>query len=146
MSFSIVLCVVAVQALSLGLLWIALRVSMARVVRPLIAVGGVSGAWAAWLLVLVFRGPPSMWILAGSVFAVSAVALGITIHLATVEEERPNGGEGGAPTVSPAGPSGGGDDEPPWWPEFQREVAEYAARRERDDDREPERARQPVSS
>jgi hypothetical protein len=139
MSFPIVLCVVAVEALSLMLLSVALRGSMSRVARPLVACLGLSGAWGAWVLVVVVHGPAWMMALTVSVFAVSSVAMGVALHLATYEaEDRHDGGAGGATSLCPQAPEGGGDDEPVWWPEFEREVAAYAARRD------PER--QPVDS
>jgi hypothetical protein len=124
---------VAVEAVNLVLLWIALRVTMSRVVRPLVAGFGLSGAWGAWVLVLVLQGPLWMMAITGSVFALSAVAMGIAIHLATAEEENPReGGGGGAPTASPEVPGGGGNDEPLWWPDFQRQMAAYAMRQPRE--------------
>ncbi|HEX4279312.1 MAG TPA: hypothetical protein VHZ27_01020 [Solirubrobacteraceae bacterium] len=133
MSYPIVIGVVAVEALSLVLLWIALRARISRVARPLVACCGVSGAWGAWVLVIVVHGPAWMMALTVSVFAVSSVALGVAIYLATYEDEdRQDGGAGGAPSVSPDAPDGGVDDEPVWWPEFERQVAAYAARRDRE--------------
>lgn len=133
MSYPIVLCVVAVEALNLVLLWIALRVRMSRVARPLVACSGLSGAWGAWVLVIVVHGPVWMMALTVSVFALSSVAMGVAIHLATYEEEdRHDGGAGGAPSLSPEAPDGGGDDEPLWWPEFERQLAAYAARLDRE--------------
>lgn len=139
MSYPVVLCVVAVEALNLVLLWAALRMSISRVTRPLVACCGLSGAWGAWVLVIVVHGSTWMMALTGLVFALSSVAMGVAIHLATYEEEgRQDGGSGGAPSVSPQAPAGGGDGEPPWWPEFERQVAAYAARRERE--RQPTQA------
>jgi hypothetical protein len=133
MSYPIVLCVVAIEALNLVLLWVALRVSMWRVARPLVASVGLSGAWGAWVLVIVVHWPVWMMALPGSVFALSSVAMGVAIHLATrEEEERHDGGAGGAPGLSPDAPDSGGDDEPAWWPEFERQLAAYAARRDRE--------------
>jgi hypothetical protein len=133
MSYPIVFCVVAVEALNLVLLWIALRVRMSRVARPLVACSGLSGAWGAWVLVIVVHGPVWMMALTVSVFALSSVAMGVAIHLATYEEEdRHDGGAGGAPSLSPEAPDGGGDDEPLWWPEFERQLAAYATRRDRE--------------
>jgi hypothetical protein len=133
MSYLTVLCVVAVEALNLVLLWIALRASISRVARPLVAGAGLSGAWGAWVLVIVMHGPVLMMALTGSVFALSSVAMGVAIHLATFEEEdRHDGGAGGAPNLSPQAPDGGGNDEPPWWPEFERQLAAYVARRDRE--------------
>jgi hypothetical protein len=133
MSYPIVLCIVAVEALNLVLLWIALRARISRVARPLVACSGLSGAWGAWVLVIVVHGPAWMVALTVSVFALSSVAMGVAIHLATYEEEdRDDGGAGGAPSLSPEAPEGGGDDEPLWWPEFERQVAAYAARRDRE--------------
>jgi hypothetical protein len=133
MSYPIVLCCMAVEALNLVLLWIALRVGMSRVARPLVACCGLSGAWGAWVLVIVVHGPVWMMALTVSVFALSSVAMGAAIHLATCEEEdRHDGGAGGAPSLSPEAPDGGGDDEPLWWPEFERQLTAFAARRDRE--------------
>jgi hypothetical protein len=72
-------------------------------------------------------------VLTVSVFAVSTFAMAVAIYLATCEEEeRHDGGAGGAPSLSPRAPDGGGDDEPLWWPEFERQMAAYAARRDRE--------------
>ena len=132
MSYAIVLFIVAVEAVNLALLWLALRLSISRVTRPLLASFGLSGAWGAWVLVIVVHGPVGMMAFTGLVFALSSVAMGVAIHLATCEEEdRHDGGAGGAPSVSPEAPDGGGDVEPLWWPEFERQVAAYAARRDR---------------
>jgi hypothetical protein len=137
MSYSIVLCVVAVEALNLVLLSIALRARISRVARPLVACCGLSGAWGAWVLIVVVHGPAWMMALTLSVFGLSSAALGIAIHLATYEEEdRRDGGAGGAPGLGPEAPDGGGGDEPLWWPEFERQLAAYAAR--------PDRERLPV--
>jgi hypothetical protein len=132
MSYSIVLCVVAIEALNVVLLWIALRVRISRVARPLVACSGLSGAFGAWVLVLVVHGPMWMMAFTGSVFVLSSMGMGVAIHLATFEEDRNDGGAGGAPSLSPEAPDGGGDDEPVWWPEFERQVAAYAARRDRE--------------
>jgi hypothetical protein len=129
MSYPIVLSVVAVEALNLVLLWIALRARISRVARPLVACSGLSGAFGAWVLVVVVHGPMWMMAFTGSVFVLSSVAMGVAIHFATFEEDRQDGGTGGAPSLSPEAPEGGGDDEPLWWPEFERQVATYAARR-----------------
>jgi hypothetical protein len=132
MSSPIVLCVVAVEAESLMLLSVALRGSISRVARPLVACLGLSCAWGAWVLVVVVHGPAWMMAFTVSVFAVSSVAMGVAIHLATFEaEDGHDGGAGGAPSLRPEAPDGG-DDEPVWWPEFEREVAAYAARRDRE--------------
>jgi hypothetical protein len=133
MSYPIVLCVVAVEALNLVLLWIALRARISRVARPLVACCGLSGAFGAWVQVIVLHGPMWMMVFTGSVFVLSSVAMGVAIHLATCEEEdRHDGGAGGAPSLGPEAPYDGGDNEPLWWPEFEREVAAYAARRDRE--------------
>jgi hypothetical protein len=133
MSYLIVLCVIAVEALNVVLLWIALRMRIARVARPLIACFGLCGAWGAFVLAIVVHGPGWMMALTVSAFALSSVALGVAIHLATCEEEdRHDGGAGGAPRLSPEAPDGGGGDEPLWWAEFERQLAAYAARRDRE--------------
>jgi len=132
MSYPIILCVVAVEALNLVLLWIALRAPISRVARPLVACCGLSGAWGAFVLVIVVPGPAWMTAFTVSVFAVSSVAMAVAIYLATYEEDSHEEGEGGAPSRSPEGPDGGGDREPPWWPEFERELDAYAAQRDRE--------------
>jgi hypothetical protein len=139
MTFPTVLSVVAAEALALVLLWTALRVSMWRLARPLVACCGLSSAWGTWVLA-VLRGPASIIALTSAVFAVGSVATAIAIHLATCDtEEHDDEGTGGAPSIGPEAPiGGGGNDEPPWWPEFERQLTEYAAQRERE--------RQPVRS
>jgi len=132
MGYPTILCVVAVEALNVVLLWIALRVRISRVVRPLVACCGLSGAFGAWALVIVAHGPVWMMALTALVFALSSVAMGVAIYLATYEEDSHEEGEGGAPSRSPEGPDGGGDREPPWWPEFERELDAYAAQRDRE--------------
>lgn len=127
LDYLIVLCVIAVEALNLALLWLALRLDISRAMRPLLAGLGLSGAWGAWILVLVLGAPLGMTLITGLVFAASSVVMGITIHLATVEEERPDGGGGEAAPSSPLAPQGGGAGDPPWWPAFQLQMTEYAA-------------------
>jgi hypothetical protein len=132
-SYLIVLLILAVEALNLVLLWLALRGSISRWVRPVVACVGLSGSWGAFVLVLVV--PPPVWLmgLTIAVFAVGSVAMGISIHLATVEEEdRHEGGGASPPASTPETPGGGPDDEPLWWPEFQRQVSAYAEQHERE--------------
>ncbi len=88
MSYLIVLCVAAVEALSLVLLWIAVRVSIPRLARPLVACCGLSLAWGAWVLVLVLRAPMWMMGVTGPVLALGSVAMGLSLHLALCEEEE----------------------------------------------------------
>ena len=133
MTYPIGACVVATDALALFLLWIALRVSMPRLARPFVASAGLSAAWGAWVLVVVLHGPASMIALTLCAFAIASVATAISIHLATRDEEKRDGGDmgGGTDSVPQAPQGGGGNTEPPWWPEFERQVADYAAERER---------------
>ena len=140
MTYPIVACVVATEALALLLLWVALRVRMSRWVRPFVACCGLSGTWGAWVLVVVLHGPASMIALTLAAFAVGSVATAISIHLATRNEEEPLGGDDDeGPSCRPKAPvGGGGHDDPPWWPEFERQMAAYATHRERE--------RQPVKS
>jgi hypothetical protein len=90
------------------------------------------GRLGAWVLVIVVHGPAWMMALTVSVFVLSSLAMGVAIYLATYEEEHHEGGAGGAPSLSPEAPDGGGGDEPQWWPEFERQVAAYAALRDRE--------------
>lgn len=133
MSYPIIVCVVAIEALNLVLPWAALRRRMSRVARPFVAYCGVSAAWGVWILVIVVRGPAWMTALAVLGMAVTTVAMAVAIHLATREEEdRQDGGAGGAATSGPEAPPGGGDDQPLWWPAFEQQMAAYAARRDRE--------------
>jgi hypothetical protein len=133
MNYPIVVCLVAIEALNLALLWVALRSRISRVARPLVACCGLSGAWGAWMLAIVVHWPVGMMGLTIAVFALSSIAMGVAIHLATREEaDRDDGGAGGAPILSPQAPDDDGGDEPPWWPEFEQQVASYAARRHRE--------------
>ena len=134
MTYPIVACVVATEVLVLLLLWVALRVTMSRWARPFVACSGLSGAWAAWVLVVVLHGPASMIALTLCTFGLASLATAISIHLATRDEEEHRGGDDNdGPRSRPQGPvDGGGDGEPPWWPEFERQMAAYAAHRERE--------------
>lgn len=147
MTYPIVACVVAADALALFSLWIALRVSMPRLARPFVASVGLSGTWGAWVLVVVLHGRAAMFALTLSAFAIASVATAISIHLATREEEERDGGDlGGGPDLVPEAPhGGGGNGEPLWWPEFEQQVADYAAQRDRDLQRDREREPQPVN-
>lgn len=140
MTFPIAACVVATEALALLVLWVSLRVSMSRLARPFVACCGLSLAWGAWVLVVVLRGPAWIIGLTVFVFGLASVATAIAIHLATRnDEDQHRGDDGEGPRSRPEAPVGGGEDvEPVWWPEFERQMADYAAHRERQ--------RQPIKS
>lgn len=132
MTYPTVLSVVAIEAFVALPLFAAVRVGMPRLARPLVAGAGVSGAWGAWILVVVLRGPAWMMALTLSVIALSSVSMAIAIHIATREEEEHRGpGWGDPPSPDPDAPvGGGGDGEPLWWPDFARHLAAYTAERE----------------
>jgi hypothetical protein len=123
--------VAAAEAMMVLLLWIALmRPGIPRIFRPLIALVGLSCAWGAWVVALLVPAPLWITVLAGGFFALSSAGLGVAIHLATREETREAGGgdTGGYRGLDPESPSGGGGDpQPEWWPDFERELAGYAA-------------------
>jgi hypothetical protein len=107
--------------------------AISPIARPLIACLGVSCAWGAWVLVVVVRAPWWMNALTATAILLGSVALGVAIHLATREEQGEAGGGdvGGGPGLCPEDPAGGGGDaEPEWWPEFERQLAGYAAQQE----------------
>lgn len=65
---------------------------------------------------------------------IGATVLAIAIWIQTRRErrDRPSeddeGDDGGSVWRRPRRPSGGGDGDLAWWPQFEREFAEYAAR------------------
>ncbi len=131
MSYQTIVSVSAAEAITVLLLWTALtRPTISRYARPVLACLGVSSAWGAWVLVVVLR---SHWWMIGvtsGFFLLSSVGLGVAIHLATREEggEADGGDAGGGPRRSPEDPCGGGGDaQPEWWPEFERQLADYSA-------------------
>jgi hypothetical protein len=133
----------AAEALVVLLLRTALTgTTISRVARPLVACLGVSCAWGAWVLAVVVRAP--WWMMAVTVgfSLLGSTGLGVAIHLATREEggEAGGGDTGGGPELNPESPGGGGGDaQPEWWPDFERQLAAYAAQQER-----VQRSRQPV--
>jgi hypothetical protein len=89
----------------------------------------------------VVRAPWWMMALTAGFILLSSAALGVAIHLATREDGADTGGGdvGGGPGLGRGSPGGGGGDvEPEWWPEFERQLAGYAA------EQESARTRQPV--
>jgi hypothetical protein len=141
-SYSMILFVAAVEALTLLVLWTAVAGRrVPRLARPFVACAGVAAAYGAWAMVLLVRGPSWMVALTSLCIALGSAAMALAIHFVTREEEDGGGGGdvGGGPGPEPAAPrDGGGDLEPPWWPEFERQLASYAA------DQERERPAQPV--
>lgn len=109
-----------------------------QLARPLIATFAFS---CAWLLTAVFdalRAPGWTIFMGGTVIVVSIVVITVTVHLWA---QGGDGGEsspgqrgdhgGGGPRRRPDAPQrGGGDSDPGWWPEFERQLAFYAAERE----------------
>jgi hypothetical protein len=140
-SYSMILFVAAVEALTLLVLWTALAGRrVPRLARPLVACAGVAAAYGTWATVLLARGPAWMVALTSTFIGLGSAAMAIAIHLVTREEEDGGGGGdvGGGPGPEPEAPrDGGGDIEPPWWPEFERQLAGYTARHERDRHRQP---------
>jgi len=137
-----ILSVAAAEAMMVLLLWIALAGrGIARIVRPLIAMVGLSFAFGAWVEALLAHAPWWMIVLAGGLFALSSAGLGAAIHLATREESAEAGGDAnGGRGLTPESPGGGGGDgQPEWWPDFERELASYTAQQA-----PGERVRQPV--
>lgn len=135
--------VAAAETMMVSLLWIALtRPGIPRIVRPMIALVGLCCSWGAWVVALLVPAPSWMTVLAGVFFALSSAGLGAAIHLATREEDEQAGGgdaDGGRGPAPETPGGGGGDAQPEWWPEFERELASYAAQQE-----PAERPRQPV--
>ena len=131
-----ILFVAAVEALTLLVLWTALAGRrVPRLARPFVACGGVSGAFGAWIAVLVVRGPSWMVAVTAGFIALSSAAMALAIHVVTREEEDGGGGGdvgGGRGPVPEPPRDGGGDLEPTWWPEFERQLTSYLASHERE--------------
>jgi hypothetical protein len=113
------------------------NVQLAVIARPLAAALSLVALWFLAMVLEALRMPD--WVLAvnAGLLLVSLIVLISSLHQATREEFRPDGDEG----LSASGPdvpgSGGGDD-PSWWPELERELAQYLAAHEPSEG-EPER-------
>ena len=87
-----------------------------RIAGGLVSAAHLACGLAGWLVV----GVPGAMLLFGLCAAVSlALAL-----VASRLMRRPPDGDGGIGAAGPGAPT-----EPPWWPEFERDLREYAERR-----------------
>lgn len=123
------------------LLVLAAAVSSPRVsslARPMIATFAFACAW----LITAFdalRAPGWTVSLGVAVIVVSIGLITATLHIWTQEIDgggngagpRPDDGGGGSRQRRPDAPQhGGGGSNPSWWPEFERQLALYVAKRE----------------
>ena len=123
------------------LLALAAAVSSPRVsslARPMIATFAFACAW----LITAFdalRAPGWTVSLGVAVIVVSIGLITATLHIWTQEVDggagagpRPDEGGGGPGRRRPDAPQhGGGGSNPSWWPEFERQLALYVAKREK---------------
>lgn len=111
-----------------------------HVARPLVATLALACAWLLTAVLYALRADRWTVILGGGVIVASVVAALVTVHLWTQagagsESDPRQRGDGGGPGPRrgrPEAPKPGGDGgEPGWWPEFERQLASYAAERGR---------------
>lgn len=97
----------------------------------------------AWLLTAVCdaMGTPAWTMIVGGTVVLMSIAMVIaSLHLWTnagvggdrQSERRNDEGGGGAPHWPDAPSHGGGGSDPSWWPEFERQLAEYVGKSERE--------------
>jgi hypothetical protein len=111
---------------------------MAQIIRPLLALLSLV---ALWFLAMVLEAlGVSAWAMAmiGGLLLVNVVVLIAMIHRVTLEQDGRDG-KGGLPPHHPDVPQSGGGDQLGWWPELERELAEYLADQEQND-RQPQPA------
>lgn len=112
--------------------------------RLVIATFALAFAWLAAAVLDATRSADWTILLAGAVIVVAVAVTTATLHRWTQEGadgdsgpgHRDTRGGGGPRSRRPDAPRGrGGDSAPSWWPEFERELALYAAEREMEFDR-----------
>jgi hypothetical protein len=112
---------------------------VSRVARPLIATFAFAWAWLLTAVFVALRAPGWTMFTGGAVIVVSIVVITVTVHLWTQGADggdsgpgqRGDHGGGGPRRRGPDAPQhGGGGTDPSWWPEFERQLAFYVAKRE----------------
>ena len=88
-----------------------------RVAGGLVSAAHVGCGLAGWLAL----GVPGAMLLFG---LCAAVSLGLALVASRLMQRPPEGGGGIGPRAPGAPPP-----EPPWWPDFERELRQYAERR-----------------
>jgi hypothetical protein len=111
--------------------------SVSPVTRPLVAALSLVGLWFLAMVLETLRAPVWALVVNGALLLVNVIALAALIHQATREQDRRDG-DGGIRAIDRGSPESGGGPGPSWWPELERELAEYLAEHEQDD-REPQR-------
>lgn len=115
---------------------------MSQSTRPLVAALSLVGLWFLAMVLEALGAPVWALLVNGGLLLVNVIALTAAIHQVTLEQERGDG-DGGGPSYGPDVPHSGGGGEPSWWPELERELAQYLAAHEQDS---PEPQRVPVGS
>ncbi len=124
------------------LLVLAAAVSSPRVSSLARAMIATFAFACAWLITAFDAMLAPGWIvfLGVAVIVVSIGLIAATLHIWTQEVDgggngagpRPDDGEGGPGRRRPDAPHhGGGGSDPSWWPEFERQLASYVAKREK---------------
>lgn len=113
---------------------------MAQITRPLIALLSLVGLWFVAMVLEALRLPVWVMVMNGGLLLVNLVVLVSLVHRVTCETDRRQG-DGGLPPPRSDVPDSGGGSESDWWPELERELAQYLAEQEVD---QPRRQRVPV--
>lgn len=87
-------------------------------------------AWFVSMVLETLRSPVWLLLMTGAVILLNVIALAATIHLATSvqPDDDPGDGHDGRGRPGPENPArDGGGGEPGWWPEFERQFADYVS-------------------
>lgn len=104
---------------------------MSQITRPLVAALSLAGLWFLAMVLETLAVPVWVLVINGGLLLANVIVLTGLIHQATRERDRPDG-DGGLPPDRPDVPDPGGGTEPSWWPELERELAQYLAEHEQD--------------
>jgi hypothetical protein len=123
----------------LGLVAAVASPGVSKLARLLIATLAFACAWLQTAVFDALRAPGWTIVIGGTLTVLSIVVMTVAVHLWTQGGEggergrgqRGDHGGGGPRRRRPDAPQrGGGGSDPSWWPEFERQLAFYAAERE----------------
>jgi len=99
------------------------------VTEPLLAALSLAGLWMLAMVLEAMGVPVWALVVTGALLVANVIVLTACIYRATRDEGHSDGG-GGAPPHGPEIPDPGGGHDPSWWPELERELAQYLAERD----------------
>jgi hypothetical protein len=105
---------------------------MSQLTRPLVAALSLLVLWVLAMVLETLRVPVWVLVVNGALLLVNVIVLTASIHQVMREQGRGDGDGGVRPHRRDVRDSGGGGGIS-WWPEFERELAQYLAEQQRDD-------------